>query len=41
MCAIVTGDYNTLPVTFLYKTDAAIQIHVCALVIDNGISDPI
>ena len=43
--AIVTSNNNTLPVTktslpFLYKTDAAIQIHVSALVIDNGISDP-
>ena len=43
--AIVTSNNNTLPVTktslpFLYKTDAAIQIHVSALVIDTGISDP-
>ena len=43
--AIVTGNNNALPVTrtslqFLYKTDAAIEIHARALVIDNGISDP-
>ena len=39
--AIVTVNNNALPVTrtsLPYKTDAAIQM--CALVIDNGISDP-